>query len=1185
MTGIEKTTVFQLNLNKSTNPLFNAISLADTGPTIFSFQEIPVNADGKSPYLAIKKHHWHHGALWNNKMYAAILTNIHDSLFLSQHSNEFFTTVLFYHTANPFIVISGYLNAERDIQTEVSFLTNIINSLVGFPIYVCIDSNSHHTSWGSLKDKPRGTQLFKALQDLGIWTINDPACHTWTRNNVISHIDLTIVNDLSNSQISEWKVDEKFSDSDHLLIQFTVASSRPGVKEKRKLHKTNWDTFENEILSNISVLNDGPLMTQLDIDTALDLYYKIINNAYESASYATIVGHSTPFEINWWSRELEETKKKINRLRKICRTFPNQRNKNSLNYLTRKYKSQISKNRQEAWLKFCESGNNNVWGPLSHFISKGKSAQASNTTILSGDKFSATPEETADLLLKKFVTPLPNYPTFSDPKSKELPMDKPFTMIELNKALQKTNMNSAPGPDGLSGIVTKKAIHNSKPFYLRLVNACLNLGYFPKIWKKGELRLFQKPKKYSEKQIKEAENLRPITLLNISAKIFERMVANRLKWLINKHNWLHSAQFGFKPHTSTVDALNHLKEIILNGRWKKLETLVLSYDIKGAFDTAWHPFILKKLLNSNCPQGIFNILVSFLQERVTFLNVGSSRTFAEIFMGCPQGSVLSPTLWNLLFDSVFHLPKSHKIYIIAFADDLLIIIQSKSRELLVKEAKTFHDTLVAWSKKQKLSFNLNKTAACIFTTQRKKVDHILDLGSFKIPIQDHLNWLGMTLDKKLTFKKHVENVIAKVEKIQHRLVHTLYATRRPNKRFILEFYRQAIIPIITYAASVWQGATSGKDLMRRLDSVQRFWCCRALRAFPSTASLDLFMMTNILPIKEQILLASENHKINKLAHTTNNLVEKDVLISDHPFPPDLCEQLTALPYNRPDLQIYTDGSKTPMGVGTGVCIFSTEGKDKPIFESSKSYNENVSIFQAEALAIITSLKFIEALPEHKEIVIHCDNKALVTVINNLNLSHPLVLDIHNSLSELTKRHNISIAWIKAHHNITGNEFADYLAKKGANNKINCENQAPSKKFLKKKNKEAAHEQFENQYRMATHKRRLLKFFPDISVCRKRNINRATAYFLSGHGPFADKLHKMKILSSPLCRMCEESAETPDHLLFLCPFFETKRTNLHLECHHILNQQYISPSDFGKDIHTWELFSTFCNEIISHMNQG
>ena len=173
-----------------------------------------------------------------------------------------------------------------------------------------------------------------------------------------------------------------------------------------------------------------------------------------------------------------------------------------------------------------------------------------------------------------------------------------------------------------------------------LFTACLTMGYFPTAWREGNAVFIPKP----GKEPCNANSYRPLTLLSCLGKTYERA----LDWLLTEHystyNPLNHAQFGFRKGIGMEEALHSAIAKIKRSKANHKLTATISLDIKGAFDHAEWPIILTNLAKAGLPHFLLKNIENYFTEWTVDCN-GSPKITLE--RGCPQGSVLGPTLWNL----------------------------------------------------------------------------------------------------------------------------------------------------------------------------------------------------------------------------------------------------------------------------------------------------------------------------------------------------------------------------------------------------------------------------------------------------------------------------------------------------------------------------------------------------------
>ena len=131
-------------------------------------------------------------------------------------------------------------------------------------------------------------------------------------------------------------------------------------------------------------------------------------------------------------------------------------------------------------------------------------------------------------------------------------------------------------------------------------------------------------------------------------------------------------QYGFTPQKGTIDAAMEIKEIVKEGLAAGEVTALVSLDVKGAFDTAWWPGILKELRACGCPKNVYELTKSYFTQRTATLSTNSLRLERGISKGT-QGVLLWPGFWNIQYNSLLNLNYMTRTKVVAYADDLLAI--------------------------------------------------------------------------------------------------------------------------------------------------------------------------------------------------------------------------------------------------------------------------------------------------------------------------------------------------------------------------------------------------------------------------------------------------------------------------------------------------------------------------------
>ncbi|CAM9984243.1 unnamed protein product, partial [Heterosigma akashiwo] len=165
-------------------------------------------------------------------------------------------------------------------------------------------------------------------------------------------------------------------------------------------------------------------------------------------------------------------------------------------------------------------------------------------------------------------------------------------------------------------------------------NSCLQIGYFSIIWKKAVSPYFLSQAKMTTQL---SSPYRPITLLPVLGKGFEKVLLERLNHHATLSSWFHLAQFGFTKGFSCEVAVLDFVQRVQRAWAKKSAFLAFFLDISGAFDRCWHPLVLKTLIDKGCPRYLVRIIKDYLCDRKVTLSYGGVTISKILTAGCPQG--------------------------------------------------------------------------------------------------------------------------------------------------------------------------------------------------------------------------------------------------------------------------------------------------------------------------------------------------------------------------------------------------------------------------------------------------------------------------------------------------------------------------------------------------------------------
>ncbi len=220
---------------------------------------------------------------------------------------------------------------------------------------------------------------------------------------------------------------------------------------------------------------------------------------------------------------------------------------------------------------------------------------------------------------------------------------RPVVNEEIKRHIRSTK-NKAPGSTMINKRVLENCTQKSITILRNIFNACLSLGFFPDSLKKAVIKFIPKDNKTPKNPL----NYRPISLLEVPGKIFEKIILNRLTSYLIDNNTIKDRQHGFRPNKGTSTAIATTYETIANALADKYQVTVVLRDVAKAFDKVWHNGLKYKLIRLGLPPILEKILCTFLDHRTAKISIGNDYSNnINLLSGVPQGSILSPVLYTL----------------------------------------------------------------------------------------------------------------------------------------------------------------------------------------------------------------------------------------------------------------------------------------------------------------------------------------------------------------------------------------------------------------------------------------------------------------------------------------------------------------------------------------------------------
>lgn len=426
----------------------------------------------------------------------------------------------------------------------------------------------------------------------------------------------------------------------------------------------------------------------------------------------------------------------------------------------------------------------------------------------------------------------------------------PVNSVEVERIIQTVCVKKSCGLDEIPCNILRFISKNISHVLSHIINVSFTTGTFPSqlktaiispVFKKGDKNLLS--------------NYRPIALLSVFSKIFEKAYQIRFTSFLESKRILSDRQFGFTKGLSTQDAVLSFYNHILNSFNNRQKAAALFFDCAKAFDLIDHNLLLDKLHAYGIRGQALSWIKSYLSGRAQVVRIRQGVTeyisnSSPVNSGVPQGSVLGPTLFLVMINDISL--NLHGNFLTVFADDTSSILVSRNEMDLSEKATKSINQMKEWCLHNGLVLNVQKTDLVHFTPLGTRQDLSLlvrsgDKPNVTVKQSEAVKFLGIFLDKNLSWEVHTENLIKKLSTKNFAL---LQLRKICSSQTLKCYYYSCINSLLLYGILCWGNCTNiGRVLLCQKRIIRTMFCLK-----PQDSCRETFKKYGILTVHNMYIL-------------------------------------------------------------------------------------------------------------------------------------------------------------------------------------------------------------------------------------------------------------------------------------------------------------------------------------------
>lgn len=560
--------------------------------------------------------------------------------------------------------------------------------------------------------KPENVDLINLIHSNNYRVINKIDINFFTRRGKTSRTVIDhCYSDLQSEIVLEIE-ETGFSDHNALVLLVKNINKKLPVSTYTKTY-TNYNKISTA-------------MKNQSFENFFDLHNFLINTIKTETKKVTKITKST-YKKPWASKKLEKLCRSRKKYSKLLYRFPqNNFYSEKCEELSFSIKREVYDCKKEYYSHLCDRniGNSKELWKISKELMYNRRTVLDNMNkieLLVDGKLTDNKKKIADVANKffvdvgkeKFTEVLLNFEFESRPFcTDEMEMFEPTDEKEMLEILRSLENNKARGIDNISTEFLKTNVKFFSNHLTKFVNESFNKGFFPDSLKHAKVKILFKTGNPAE-----INNYRPISILSVFSKVYEKIMKKRLVKHLQNNNLIHQSQFGFQKSSNTTSAASGLVNDLICGLNDKKKVACIFVDVKKAFDCLNHEILIKKIYEIGLRGRALALIKDYLNNRKQLVLIEDEQSSnLDVTSGAAQGSVLGPLLFLIYINDLLYL-KLNSVGRL-FADDAAFIYRANNYDTLKNSMQQDLITLDAYLKSINLEVSAKKNR--IYFVQIKK---------------------------------------------------------------------------------------------------------------------------------------------------------------------------------------------------------------------------------------------------------------------------------------------------------------------------------------------------------------------------------------------------------------------------------------------------------------------------------